>query len=314
MLRLLPAILCVIYLLPACHRTPEEDTLSIVFTGDVLLDRGVRPWIERHDAAYVFKDVSPVFRQADAVVINLECPLTDTATPLNKQFIFRGDTRWADGLRQSGITHATMANNHTNDQGRRGIADTYHALQAADITPLGYGHTREEQLNPTVIAKGNIRVALFNAVLFPLENWQYIEGQPDICQPSVKRLSDHIRQYKTRHPDTYIVTVVHWGTEFQPHPNLQQRYDARRLAEAGTDVLIGHHPHVLQDEERLGNSTIFYSLGNFVFDQSHPDTRRSMMVVADFSGTGVQTRTIPVKIRQCKPRISRKTSPNRHTR
>lgn len=157
MLRWLSGILCVLCLFPACRRTQEEASLTILFTGDVLLDRGIRPMAERQGAAWLFNNVTPVFCQADAVVINLECPLTTRTTPLNKRFIFRGEPEWAEDLRQVGITHAAMANNHTNDQGRQGLADTYQALHTSGITPLGYGYSMEEQLTPTVIRKRESR-------------------------------------------------------------------------------------------------------------------------------------------------------------
>ena len=157
MLRWLSGILCVLCLFPACRRTQEEASLAILFTGDVLLDRSIRPMAERRGTAWLFNNVTPVFRQADAVVINLECPLTTRTTPLNKRFIFRGEPEWAKDLRQVGITHAAMANNHTNDQGRQGLADTYQALHTSGITPLGYGYSMEEQLTPTVIRKRESR-------------------------------------------------------------------------------------------------------------------------------------------------------------
>lgn len=311
MLRWLSGILCVLCLFPACRRTQEEASLTILFTGDVLLDRSIRPMAERRGTAWLFNNVTPVFRQADAVVINLECPLTTRTTPLNKRFIFRGEPEWAKDLRQVGITHAAIANNHTNDQGRQGLADTYQALHTSGITPLGYGYSMEEQLTPTVIRKKGIKVAVFNAVLFPLENWQYAEGQPDVCRPSIDRLTSRIRQYKAEHPSSFIVAVLHWGTEFQPHPHVQQRHYAHKLMQAGTDAIIGHHPHVVQPMEYINSRPVFYSLGNFVFDQSHPDCRKAVMALLRFKASGVQAKAIPIEIRQCKPQIIRKQHENR---
>ena len=164
MLKTLLWIYPLLCLFSSCWQQTKEDTLSILFTGDVLLDRGTRPWIEREGVKGLFQGVSEAFQKADAVVINLECPLTERHTPVGKKFVFRGKPTWAKALRQAGITHAALANNHTIDHGRDGLADTYHVLRDADIVPLGYGKTVEEQTTPVTIRKGKLEVALFNTI------------------------------------------------------------------------------------------------------------------------------------------------------
>ena len=309
MLRLFLALCALLCLLSACQKQAEEE-LTILFTGDVLLDRGVRPWIQREGTAALFQGVEQAFREADAVVINLECPLTNRNTPVSKKFVFRGEPEWADGLRQAGVTHAALANNHMIDQGRQGLADTYHALLSAGIIPLGYGLTTEEQLRPTVVRKGRTEVALFNSIPLPIENWVHQEGQPGVCQASIGRLAERIRDYKNAHPDAFAVAILHWGTEFQPHPDMQQRYDAHRLVQAGADAVIGHHPHVLQPCDTLSSSFVFYSLGNFVFDTRHPASHSSMMAVLHFSPAGLRAESIPVKVHRCRPQICGKAVRN----
>lgn len=291
-------------LLSSCQRQTGEDTLDILFTGDVLLDRGVRHEIERHGVEGLFEGVNEAFRQADAVVVNLECPLTTRHAPVGKKFVFRAEPEWAESLRRTGITHAALANNHTIDQGREGLTDTYHALRKAGITPLGYGRTADEQAAPVVVRKGNLKVALFNTIPLPIENWPQAEGKPDICRVSVRRLATAIRKYKAANPGTRVVAVLHWGTEFQPVPDMQQRYDARLLAQAGADAIIGHHPHVLQPVDTIGSTLVFYSLGNFVFDQSHPAAQKAAMALLRFTPAGVQAETIPVEIRRCRPHLA----------
>ena len=311
MLKTLLWIYPLLCLFSSCRQQTKEDTLSILFPGDVLLDRGSRPWIEREGVKGLFQGVSEAFQKADAVVINLECPLTERHTPVGKKFVFRGKPTWAKALRQAGITHAALANNHTIDHGRDGLADTYHALRDADIVPLGYGKTVEEQTTPVIIRKGKLEVALFNTIPLPIENWPRAEGKPDICRASVKRLAAAIRKYKASHPSARIVAVLHWGTEFQPIPDMQQRYDAHLLVQAGADAIIGHHPHVVQPLEYIDSRPVFYSLGNFVFDQSHPDCRKASMALLCFKASEVQARAIPVEIRQCSPQIRRKQHENR---
>lgn len=279
----------------------KNNSLTIVFTGDVLLDRGVRPYIERDGVEALFSGVDSVFRQADAVVINLECPLTDTIAPVNKHYIFRADTRWASGLRKAGITHAALANNHTYDQGRQGLLSTYNHLKQVGIEPLGFAYTQQERLSPVVINKGNIEVALFNSVTLPLENWYDLEGRPGMCQASASSLADAIRIYRNGHPQTKIIAVLHWGVEFQSVPSMQQRLDAQTLIAAGADAIIGHHPHVVQPFRLIDGKPVFYSLGNFVFDQTPPIANQAIMAQLTIQGDSIVAQSIPVKIRNCKP-------------
>ena len=280
----------------------EEEQLSILFTGDVLLDRGVRPIAERRGVAYLFDSVQAEFRQSDAVVINLECPLTDTLSPVNKRYIFRANAEWANDLRQVGITHAALANNHTNDQGRRGLQATYQHLTDAGIVSIGYGCSYEEQVEPVVISKGNTHVAVFNAVMMALENWHHLDGKPGVCQPASDSLVSSIADYHQQHPDTRIVTVLHWGVEFNTFPSMNQRFLARQLADAGVDAIIGHHPHVVQPIDTIGHTLVCYSLGNFVFDQHPPQTRQCLMVRLNIkTGTSISMDVIPAKIVGCRP-------------
>ena len=245
----------------------SEDELTLIFTGDVLLDRGVRPYAEREGVKALFAGVDSVFRKADAVVINLECPLTEVVSPVNKHFVFRGEPQWAKGLREAGITHAAMANNHTYDQGRQGLLATYNHLKAVGIEPLGFGYSKDERIQPAIIRKGATEVALFNSVLLPLENWYDLDDRPGICQSSASTLADAIRSYHASHPSSIIIAVLHWGIEFQSVPSLQQHIDAQLLLQAGANAIVGHHPHVVQTQKKVNGKPVFYSLGNFVFDQ-----------------------------------------------
>lgn len=274
----------------------------MLFTGDVLLDRGVRPIAERRGVAFLFDSVQAEFQRSDAVVVNLECPLTDTVSPVNKLYIFRANAEWANDLHLVGITHAALANNHTNDQGRRGLQATNQHLCDAGIVPIGYGNTYEEQSEPIVISKGKVRVAVFNAVMMSLENWHYLEGRPGVFQPTTEQLVQTVSSYREQHTETAIVAVLHWGVEFNAQPTFTQRLLARQLSDAGADAIIGHHPHVVQPIDTIGPTLVCYSLGNFVFDQHPPQTRQCLMVRLDFRPHRKHSSTvIPTRIEGCRP-------------
>lgn len=243
-----------------------------------------------------------MFREADAVMINLECPLTDTVSPVSKKFIFRADARWAKDLKSAGITHAAMANNHTNDQGRRGLLATAQHLTEAGIETVGYGCSYEEQLQPVVIEKDGIRVAVFNACMLTIENWCRLDGKPGIAQPSEQELVEVVGEYKKKHHNNYIVVVLHWGIEFQDFPSIRQRALAHKLADVGVDAIVGHHPHVIQPIDTIGRTPVYYSIGNFIFDQKHPKGRKALMARLQFSHDGIADfDAIPVKIEEKRP-------------
>lgn len=289
------------------HRvSTNEDELSIVFTGDVLLDRGVRKQIERKGIYHIFSAVKDSFLAADATVINLECPLTDVYTPVMKKYIFKADEKWAASLRKCGVTHAAMANNHTYDQGSTGLEHTVDALKNNDIIPMGFGYTDEERVKPVELEKNGIKVALFNSVFLRLENWIQTDGEPGICMAKGNELANQISDYRQKHPDTKIIAVVHWGIEFMPFPSNQQQMDAMLLASAGADVIVGHHPHIVQPVKKIQNCTVIYSLGNFVFDQKREDGNKAQMAKVTFSKKETRVNLYDIDIVKCRPEVSRK--------
>ncbi len=293
----------IIFLMLAACQQPSEECLSIAFTGDVLLDRGVRQQIRKKGVEHLFESVTPLFRSVDATVINLECPITSVRSPLHKKYIFRAEPIWATVLSQAGITHVAMANNHTIDQGRNGLTDTNQYLLSSGITPVGYGDTSTQSCQPVLIKKGKIEVALYNSVALPLENWVYLENSPGICQQPIEELKEEITNFKRQNPKSYIVVILHWGVEYQPLPTLVQRKGAHSLIRAGADAIIGHHPHIIQKEEYYDGKPIFYSLGNFVFDQHKPETTQSLIVQLNFTTTECNVQLHPVVINHCKPEL-----------
>ena len=293
---LLPLLLC-------CSCNSKSDKLSICFTGDVLLDRGVRKKIERNGISSIFNNVKPLFQTSDAVVINLECPATNRISPLNKKYIFRAEKEWLPVLRQQGITHAAMANNHIMDQGRDGITDTYTNLIEANIMPIGYGDNQTEACKPCLIEKNKIKVALFNSLLLPVENWVCLEQEKGICQASIEQLCDIVKAFKNDNPECWVVVMLHWGVEFQKNPTLLQRKNAYRLVDAGADAIIGHHPHVIQNEEMYKGKPIFYSLGNFVFDQKGEDRSTGLAVNLIFNELEMSVEKRIVKIKNNQPTL-----------
>lgn len=279
----------------------EDSVLTVWVVGDLLLDRGVRAEIGRSGAHRLFDGVRPLFRTADAVIANLECPVTEQHAPLEKKYVFRAEPRWLTALRAAGITHVTLANNHSNDQGREGLTHTLKALAGNGIGAMGGGSQQEAACAPVLLEKNGIRLAVFAANFVPLENWMYDADRPGPCEPTSDDLVRNIRSFLASSPGAHCIAVVHWGWEFRAEPNEEQSALAQALLDAGAEAVIGHHPHVIQTVERSGEKTVVYSVGNFVFDQRTEEARRALAVKLLVTGRGIDVRLVPLRISACAP-------------
>lgn len=280
------------------------DTLTVTFTGDVLLDRGVRVKISADGVEKLFSpSVDTLFAHSDVVVGNLECPVTPIRTPMQKLYIFRGEPEWLEVLRRHGFTHLNMANNHTVDQGRRGLLDTRQRVEDAGMVPIGAGATMAEAALPVLLAETPRKVWMLASLRLALENFAYLPSRPSVSQESFDELVARVRQLRSDDPGCYIVVSLHWGGENTMHPLLQQVVDAHRLIDAGADLLVGHHPHTLQDIEVYHGKHIFYSIGNFIFDLRKPQHSKAGVVVARITADNADVSMLPVEINDCVPTI-----------
>ena len=286
----------------ACH----ADTLDIVFTGDILLDRGVRRVINHHGVDHLFSDgIDSVFRSAQIVVGNLECPATKIEAPVFKQFIFRAEPEWLDALKRHGITHLNLANNHAIDQGREGLLDTYRNIQAAGMTPLGAGENMQQAAEPVLLASKPRNVWLVPSLRLALENYAYLPDKPCVSQEPMDSLLQRVFRLRQADSTAVIIVSLHWGGEHTLEPVPRQRHDAHMLIHAGADVLICHHTHTLQTIEDYHGHKIYYSIGNFIFDPTKPLNAKACLVRLRITAApaGLQTETIPISIQHCIPQL-----------
>lgn len=276
--------------------------LTLCFAGDLLLDRGVRLHIERKGPQTLVPVLAHVLGRTDICVANLECPVTEHATPVKKRFVFRGEPAWLDALRQGGITHLGLANNHSVDHGRTGLQETAAHIRAFGMTPLGFGTTHEAACEPHEIVRNGRTVAIFSSVLLPLENWMYLPATPSICQATAEQLSESIEAYRGNSPTAFVIAMVHWGVEYRHFPTDSQRRQAARMVSAGADMIVGHHPHVIQSIEYVRGTPVFYSLGNFFFDSRHPASAGGILAEVHLSDTGAPRFVVrPYTVEECMP-------------
>jgi len=281
------------------------DTLNIVFTGDILLDRGVRRVIAHHGVNRLFSDgIDSVFRSAQLVVGNLECPATKIKAPVFKRYIFRGEPEWLDTLQQHGITHLNLANNHSIDQGREGLMDTRRNIIKAGMTPIGAGANMQEATEPMLLASEPRRVWFVPSLRLALENYTYLPDQPCVSQEPMDSLLQRVFRLRKADSTAVIVVSLHWGGEHTLEPVSLQRHQAHQLILAGADVLICHHTHTLQTIETFRGKQIYYSIGNFIFDQQKLLNRKACVVKLQLTADDLELETIPIEIRQCTPFIA----------
>ena len=280
----------------------SADTLNIVFTGDILLDRGVRRVINHHGVDHLFSDgIDSVFRSAQIVVGNLECPATKIESPVFKQYIFRSEPEWLDTLRQHGITHLNLANNHSIDQGREGLLDTKQNIEEAGMVPIGAGASMREAAGPVLLASSPRKVWLVPSLRLALENYSYLTDKPCVSQEPMDSLMQRVFQLRKADSTAVIIVSLHWGGEHTSKPVPRQRMEAHQLILAGADALICHHTHTLQTIETFRGKPIYYSIGNFIFDPTHPINAEACIVRLKITSDTINTETLPVQIRHCVP-------------
>jgi poly-gamma-glutamate synthesis protein (capsule biosynthesis protein) len=271
---------------------PKDD--RVCFTGDVMLARGVKREIEKSGKAFLFEKIEPTLEQYKYRFINLECPITPLTHPPDKPFSFRADSNFVSILTSAGITHATLANNHIDDQTIAGATDTYNILRKNGIVGIGLKSKESGACEPAEIIIGNRKIAVFGALGIKMNcsNIWY-------CEDSVFQRS--VETYKKNNPSAYVICYLHWGVEYIKFPSTDQRHDGERLIDMGADMIIGHHPHVIESIQYYKRKPILYSLGNLVFDQHDPDNRRGIIASLTVVDTTVEINVIPYNIEEDRP-------------
>ena len=277
---------------PTATSTPS---VTVVSGGDTIGDRGVKAYIAAHGADAVFAGIAPVLRAADAAWVNLESPLTDISDPYpGKDVHFQGDPRLAAGLADAGIDVVNMANNHAVDQGPAGLLDSIRRVEAAGVKVVGVGRNAAAARQPAIVRTSSgatIGFLGWTDIIWP--GYQAGSG-PGVAtaRPDMSRVEHAIRELKRR--VDYVVVCFHWGVEYTDMPIADQVSEAHAAIDAGADMVIGHHPHVLQGAQIYKGHFIIYSLGDLVFDHYSLATGQTVLVHAVLSPHGVKVTLIPV--------------------
>lgn len=219
------------------------------------------------DFNYFFENVKSVFEEDDLTIVNFEGTLTDSTTREDKQFAFKADKSYAKILTDGFVEAANLANNHSKDYGEQSYNDTMDALDEAGITNFGYDRVAIKKV------KG-IKVGLVGT--YVLADGL---GVKDSMEKNIQDLKDEGAQV--------IIASFHWGEEKAEYPNDVQVELAHAAIDAGADLVLGHHPHVLQGIEQYKGKNIVYSLGNFCFGGNmYPSDMDTMIFQQTFTLKG----------------------------
>jgi len=265
---ILGMLLLVMVLLP-----PTGGSIRLAFTGDIMLGRGVAQAHSNGNWSQALAAIAPTTSTADFAFANLESSITD-APLVREAYDLRAPAHSVLALSSSGLNILSLSNNHIADSGQRGIDDTLSALASAGILPIG---PTEE---PLIVQAKGVDLAWYAFADIPQKLYLLKAKQ------ALASMRDHV---------DFIVVSIHWGNEGNTVPSDRQRVLAQAFADSGADIIVGHHPHVLQPVEWVwgdgrGRPTLVaYSLGNALFDQGAPPaSRQAALLILDLGPLGVK--------------------------
>jgi poly-gamma-glutamate capsule biosynthesis protein CapA/YwtB (metallophosphatase superfamily) len=264
----------------------DSTPIRVLFGGDMMFDRWIREKAMKRGNAFVFDGVRDEIRAHDLTIANLEGPITDkpsksiaSSIGSRENYIFTFDPSWASTLAEEGIGPVSLGNNHILNQGQEGIELTKGFLEASGVPHFG---------DPTADDRVSIREIRGTKIAFVSYD-EFVPGGKEHAFDDIA---------KVKSTADIVIMYAHWGSEYLP-----VRDDVRSLAhafvDAGCDTVIGSHPHVVQESETYAGKTIYYSLGNFVFDQyEREDTKLGILVSMTIDPTTkiLSYRDIPIEL------------------
>ncbi len=279
-----------------------SDMVTVAAGGDVNFGDGVTSYLTNGGMGYPFQDVSGIFETADLGFVNLECCISSGGAPVaGKEFTFRGPADSAAALRQGGIDIVSLANNHIKDYGTSAFLDTLTHLKEAGIAWCGAGNNAAEAYSPAVLEARGKKVAFVAFTWVIPDGWPATATNPGCATTSdPERVANTIRDARSK--ADYVVASFHWGIELATSPNEEQRDLAHLCVDNGADLVLGHHPHVVQGFELYRNRLIAYSLGNYVFSPPREISSKTLTLVALMGPGGlIQAKVVPNVISGYRP-------------
>ncbi len=249
-----------------------NPVFRLTSVGDIMLDRRLGQTIRNGNLAYPFANVTSYFNEADITIGNMESSLGTLGTPVEKSYPFQAPPEAAQALALAGIDVVTLANNHAMDYGAEALLDGIDLLKAANVTPIGGGENFAAAHTPYITDLNGLSLALFGYVNVPIEGvsnfdtqtWTATASEPGLAWGNPAEITADITAVNDQ--VDLIAVILHSGFEYTEEPGEAQVAAAKAAIDAGADLVIGHHAHILQGIEYYNGGVIVYGLGNFAFD------------------------------------------------
>lgn len=274
------------------------EKVTLFFAGDVVLSNHIETQVgDKFD--YVFGrwnevDTSAIF------MFNFEHPITTAKRKVEKEYNFKMHPKYLRTLHHGRVTLVNAANNHIADYGIAGIDDTMNYLDSAGIRYVGIGKNLEEARRPVIIEKNGKKIGFLG----------YHGGGKFAATRTRTGLAPRYEPYiiedveRLRPQVDYVVVNFHWGTELAEKPDHSQIALAHHVIDAGADLIVGHHPHVLQGVETYKGKTIAYSLGNFIFGGNFRDSYPTAVLKVTLADAEPAVELVPVSVTHWQPHVS----------
>lgn len=265
-----------------------ERALSFLFFGDMMLDRNVKTIIDKNGLGYVFNNLATeenrFFMSPDIVSANLEGALTNSGThyPPEAGIDFAIDPDLIKKIKKDYFFNFfNLANNHITDQGQKGLVETINNLNELNINYSGCSDGILDNCSSQILDIADQKISMFG--------FSMVYNDFDL-EEAINKIKE------AKKTNDLIITQIHWGREYEHNFSKQQQDIAHQFIDAGADIIIGHHPHVVQGMEIYKNKAIFYSLGNFVFDQYFsPDTQEELAVGISYQAGEYKIYLFPIQ-------------------
>lgn len=277
----------------------EPPAVTLMFVGDMMFDRGVKFMVEKNAGGswrFLFQNIADTLKQADILFGNLEGPISERGRRIGSKYSFRFKPEIAEILKDYGFDVVSVTNNHAGDWGLEAFVDTLSYLEKNNILAAGGGEDDKEAYSPRSL---KIKNMLFSFLAFSDLGPRQLEAtssQAGIAWADEEKIKSAVKSAKNK--GAFVVVSFHFGEEYQPDPSQRQRLLAELAVEAGADLIVGHHPHVLQPLAAYKDGLIIYSLGNFIFDQYFSEETMSSAIfkVVVQDGRIVDHELIPIEL------------------
>ncbi|MDR9857421.1 CapA family protein [Paenibacillus sp. VCA1] len=280
------------------HSIMKDDgkSVTIQFVGDMIFSGKVETLLEKNGYSYPFHYLGDMFKKDDLTLGNLETPVTTGGVSAqNKQFVFKSSPQALEALRAAGMDVVNLGNNHILDQGEVGLLDTINYLDQSGIQYVGAGKDADRAYKPVYFERGGMKIAVIGASrVYPETNWAAGTNKPGVASAYDKASRVIATIGEARKKADLVIVMVHWGIERALTPNDIQKKLGHDFIDAGADLIIGGHPHVLQGLEQYKGKWIAYSTGNFIFTKSGtPSTWKTAVFQATCKKSGCSMKLVP---------------------